>query len=198
MAAVPATSITMLKDLSSDASSVRWTEFFRKYEAPMRGFLHERFPGVDPDDAMQKTLIALAKALPHYRYTPDRNGHFRNYLIGILFHKALDILSKDARQAGIRNRLKDEPRPETSPDEEAESWKTSAMEVAVEQLMADPKIRPATREVFRHVALMHEPPEQVAAQFGITRNNVDQIKNRMIARLSTMIRAMTQDIGMIG
>ena len=65
------------------------------------------------------------------------------------------------------------------------------MEAAVEQLMSDPKISPATREVFRHVALMHEKPEDVARQFGISRNNVDQIKNRMIGRLADMVRAMT-------
>ena len=37
---------------------------------------------------------------------------------------------------------------------------------------------------------MHEPPTQVAAEFGTTRNNVDQIKKRMIARLSEMVRSM--------
>ena len=70
----------------------------------------------------------------------------------------------------------------------------SAMEAAVEQLMSDPKINPATREVFRHVALMHERPESVSEQFGISRNNVDQIKNRMIRKLTEMTRAMTDGI----
>ena len=61
----------------------------------------------------------------------------------------------------------------------------------MEQLLADDSIALTTREVFRHVALMHEPPLDVARQFGITRNNVDQIKARLIARLKDLITSMT-------
>jgi len=57
--------------------------------------------------------------------------------------------------------------------------------------MANPAINPTTREVFRHVALMHEPSAHVAAAFGMTRDNVDQIKSRMIARLAKLVRSMT-------
>lgn len=212
MANIPSTSITMLKAISGDASSVRWTEFFRKYEGPMRGFLHARYPAVEADDAIQETMVALVKALPDYHYTPDGSGHFRNYLMGILGHKAADILRKGKRQASLRDGLRNERRsglrmsravsPESAcgygdvvrredPGED-ESWKTSAMEAAVEQLMSDDGIMPTTREVFRHVALMHESPDDVAAQFGISRNNVDQIKKRMIGRLAKMVAAMTE------
>ena len=190
MANVPLTSITLLKAISGDASSVRWTEFFRKYESAMRGFLRARFPTVDPDDAMQDTLVALAKALPDYHYTPDAHGHFRNYLMGILAHKAADIRRKSARQSDIRRRLTKEPpaRDDVDGDDEL---KASAMEAAIDQLMSDTGISPTTREVFRHVALLHEKPEAVAEKFGIARNNVDQIKNRMIRKLADMVRAMT-------
>ena len=201
MAGVPSTSITLLKAISSGADSVRWAEFFEKYESPMRGFLQTKFPSVDQDDAIQDTMVALMKALPDYHYTPDANGHFRNYLMGILSHKAADILRKSAKQASIRERLRSshlaEPqahgcrRVEADEDEE---WQAAAMEAAVEQLMSNPRINPATREVFRHVALMHEKPEDVARQFGISRNNVDQIKSRMIGKLAEMIRAMTAGV----
>ena len=36
-----------------------------------------------------------------------------------------------------------------------------------------------------------EPPETVAQMFGIERNNVDQIKSRLIARLARLVKAMT-------
>ena len=51
-----------------------------------------------------------------------------------------------------------------------------------------------TREVFRHVAMLHEPPESVAAAFGITRNNVDQIKRRLVERLQRLVSAMTEEV----
>ena len=75
-----------------------------------------------------------------------------------------------------------------------DSWKKSAMETAVDQLMSDTKIQPITREVFRRVALMHEHPEDVAKAFGISQNNVYQIKKRMIGKLAEMIRSMTAGI----
>ena len=198
MAGIPSTSITLLKAISSDTGSVRWTEFFGKYESAMRGFLQAKFPTVEQDDAIQETMVALMKALPDYHYTPDENGHFRSYLMGILSHKAADILRKNAKQASIRERIKSSrpAKPQAHEYRDSESgedkeWLASVMETAIEQLMSDPKINSATREVFRHVALMHEKPEDVARQFGISRNNVDQIKNRMIGKLAEMTRAMT-------
>lgn len=203
MANVPATSITLLNAISNSADSVRWAEFIRAYEPAMRGFLHDRFPTVEPEDAMQETLVALTKALPDYHYTPDARGHFRNYLMGILRHKATDLLKKNARQTELCSRMRSErssvaghlpdPRSDGLDDEDAR-WQQSLLEAAIEQLMADGRVSPTTREIFRHVVLLHESPENVAAQFNITRNNVDQIKKRMIGKLTDLVRAMSTGI----
>jgi hypothetical protein len=40
---------------------------------------------------------------------------------------------------------------------------------------------------------MHEPPAEVAAAFGLSRANVDQIKRRMVQRLSALVAAMTDE-----
>jgi RNA polymerase sigma factor (sigma-70 family) len=189
MANAPVTSITLLKGLASGTDNARWAEFFRIYEQPMRSFLQSRFPSVDADDAIQETMVALTRRMPDYHYTPDRNGHFHNYLTGILKHKAEDALRREARESGKRDRLKHgaaNPPP-------SEDWKVAAMNAALEQLLSDESINARAREVFRHVALMHEPPAEVAAAFGISRANVDQIKRRMVQRLSTLVAAMTED-----
>ena len=191
---IPTTSITLLKDLASGAAGARWTEFYRVYEEPMRGFLRTRFPSVEEDDAIQETMSALAQALPDYRCTPDEKRHFRNYLMGILKHKAADLLKRQVRESETRMGLKNEPRQkreQAEEDAEENEWRFAAMESAVEQLMADPSINPRTREIFRHVALLHESAADVARLFGVSRNNVDQIKNRLVRRLSEMVAAMT-------
>ena len=46
MPAIPKTSVSLLEALSGDASSVRWTEFYNKYEGPMRAVLQAHFPTV--------------------------------------------------------------------------------------------------------------------------------------------------------
>ena len=190
MTPVPKTSVSLLKDISDGTASVRWTEFYRRYEPAMRGFLRERFPSAEADDVIQETLLALMKAMPEYHYTPDSKGHFHNYLMGIVKHKALDAIRRNASFSSLRSDLAQEEGLRTAAPGEGDSWKIAAMEAAMEQLMSDDSITASTREVFRHVALMNEPPEDVARQFGITRNNVDQIKSRMIGKLSALVSSM--------
>ena len=192
MASAPNTSITLLTGLASGTDPARWTEFCLRYEPLMRGFLRQNFPSVDQDDAIQETLIALSKALPNYRYTPDGNGHFRNYLMGIVKHKAMDELRRRESQSRLKSGFANEAAAThfPPPSDEDDDWKREAMETALEQVLADDAISPRTREVFRHVAILHEPPQEVALRFGISRGNVDQIKKRMIDRLAALVAAM--------
>lgn len=194
MTTIPPTSVSLLKAISDGTASARWTDFYCRYAPAMRGFLYERFPSVEADDVIQETLIALTKAMPDYHYTPDVNGHFRNYLMGIVKHKALDALRRAKNFSDLKTDIEqnDDRYAFTPPiPDEDDAWKQSAMETAIEQVMSDENITARTREVFRHVALMHEPPDEVAQQFGISRNNVDQIKKRMITKLSELVTAMT-------
>ena len=192
MANAPVTSITLLKSLASGTDNARWAEFFRIYEQPMRSFLSARFPSVDADDAIQETMLALMRRMPDYHYTPDSNGHFHNYLTGILKHKAEDALRREARESGKRDKLKERGAAD-APREDPDDWKLAAMNAALEQLRSDESVNERAREVFRHVALMHEPPAEVAAAFGISRTNVDQIKRRMVQRLSVLVSSMTAE-----
>ena len=192
MANAPVTSITLLKSLASGTDNARWAEFFRIYEQPMRSFLSARFPSVDADDAIQETMVALMRRMPDYHYTPDSNGHFHNYLTGILKHKAEDALRREARESGKRDKLKERGAAD-APREDPDGWKLAAMNAALEQLLSDESVNARAREVFRHVALMHEPPAEVAAAFGISRTNVDQIKRRMVQRLSILVSSMTAE-----
>ena len=193
MANAPATSITLLKGLASGTDNARWAEFFRIYEQPMRSFLSARFPSVDADDAIQETMVALMRRMPDYHYTPDSNGHFHNYLTGILKHKAEDALRREARESGKRDKLKERGAAD-APREDPDDWKLAAMNAALEQLLSDESVNARAREVFRHVALLHEPPAEVAAAFGISRANVDTIKRRLVLRLSELVRSMTDDL----
>ena len=192
MANAPVTSITLLKSLASGTDNARWAEFFRIYEQPMRSFLSARFPSVDADDAIQEAMVALMRRMPDYHYTPDSNGHFHTYLTGILKHKAEDALRREARESGKRDKLKERGAAD-APREDPDDWKLAAMNAALEQLLSDESVNARAREVFRHVALMHEPPAEVAAAFGISRTNVDQIKRRMVQRLSVLVSSMTAE-----
>ena len=184
----PVTSISLLRVLGEDSQSPRWTEFARLYASTIDGFLFKYFPQVDAEEVVNETLVALVEKLPLYEYDPDTKGHFRNYLIGIVRFKAIEQLKRYKRDSGLKKALETEAQLSWEYDKQSyfvdlRDWQKEAYEAALAQFMADKSISTRDKEIFRRIALRGESPEDVAAIFGIKRNNVDQIKARMVARL---------------
>ena len=71
----------------------------------MLSYLQARFPSLDADDIIQETFVALAKILPDYKYAPEKNGAFHNFLTGVLRNKALCALDASYRQMAIEERM---------------------------------------------------------------------------------------------
>ena len=179
----PTTSTTLLKSLG-DAQSARWGDFVERYEPSMRAFLSATFPSVPADDLIQETLLVLVRAMPFYVYSPKEKGHFRNYLFGILRHKALRHLREHEREkAALRELAKISPAETTADEAEEAAFRDSVYELALVELLADPSIREQSKQIFIRVAINGEKPETVATLFGVTRNSVDQTKNRLVAKL---------------
>ena len=191
------TSTTLLKAIGADADSPRWVEFVARYQPVMESFLKSQFPDVDADDVMQETLIVLARKLPEYHYAPDIKGHFRNYLFGILKNKAREAQKSHAKLNRVETAAKELAEASgavSAPDEsEREDWRISAYEVALQQLLANPRRSERTRQIFIRTALKGEDPASVAALFGTTRNNVDQIKNRMTSELRDLAMRLADE-----
>ena len=193
MAEIPTTSTTLLKDLAKDSQHARWGEFVARYRPMMEAFMRERFPSLDADDVIQETLIELIKAFPVYHYSPREKGHFHNYLTGILRHRALRLADEESRRAArqvpsVGQMVADMP--SFLAAEEESAWRASLLEIALQQLLSDSTIHERTRQVFARVAVNGEKPEAVAAAFGITRNAVDQMKSRLMARLRELVAAL--------
>ena len=196
---IPETSTTLLRDIAQDSQHARWAEFVARYRPMMEVFMRERFPSLDADDVVQETLIAVWAALPYYRYAPEEKGYFHNYLTGILRNKALRQLRQDQRQAEIvemagsrvprdrDGRAGASRTPSGMMSDDEQSWRETLVEIALQQLMNDESIHSRTRQVFLRLAVNGEKPDDVAAAFGINRNAVDQIKNRMMPRLQRIV-----------
>lgn len=196
MAEIPKTSIVLLKAISEDTDSVRWYDFYNRYYPVMDGYLRAAFPSLEADDIIQDVMLVLMKKLPGYRYAPDERGHFRNYLIGIVKYKAIEHLKRRKRDSDGVEAYKegvefvDSVEPARTAEEDL---RHVAYEIALAQLMADSEIQERNKCVFLRVAVNNESPESVAKAYDITRNNVDQIKNRMIAKLREISRQWRHD-----
>ena len=178
--------------MAADSRHVRWGGFVRRYQPMMEEYLRTHFPGLEAEDIISETLIALVDVLKNYRYAPDETGSFHNYLTGILKHKALyrrRVAERHEKsQAAFEEsaRRVDDP---SSADEERE-WKETVFAIAVRQLMSDETIQDRTKQVFLRVVINHESPDAVAESFGIKRNAVDQMKSRMMTKLREIVESL--------
>ena len=195
MSIIPTTSTTLLRDLAQDSQHARWGEFVARYRPMMEAYMREHFPSVEPDDAIQETLVAVCRVMPSYRYDPDAKGHFRNYLTGILRNKARRTLRDGRRRGeiaaaadGLLNGERASARQEWQAEEQA--WRESVFETALAQLLADPSVADRTKRIFERTAINGEPPESVAAAFKMTRHAVDQAKSRAMGRLREIVKGL--------
>lgn len=184
-----ATTSTGLLKAIADENSARWGEFVDRYEAPLRSYLAAHFPGVEADDVLQETFAAVAGRIKHYHYNPDVKGFFRNWLTGILRHKAIRELEKN--QSRIRREQISANATATDEPFSDDEWRMAAMEVALAELLADETIHYRSREVFRRVAVNGEKPETVAEAFGLKANAVRQTKCRLAKRLKALVERIT-------
>lgn len=192
MSDVPKTSTTLLNELACDTQHARWGEFVARYHPMMLSFMQERFPRLDAEDIIQDTLIALIEIFPVYHYSPEEKGSFHNYLTGILRNKALRQIQRENRRLANMQAYAKEANAAAVQDatQDADSSQRARFEIALRQLLSDDTVHARTREVFRRVAVNGEKPDAVASDFGITRNAVDQMKNRMMSRLRDFVAAL--------
>ena len=202
MIGIPTTSTTLLRDLAHDSQHARWGEFVARYRPMMAAFMRERFPSLDADDVIQETLVAVCRVMPSYHYDPDAKGHFRNYLTGILRHRAFRMLGEESRRAklvaDIRRDGDSAPCHDgggragsplhAEPDDEA--WREAVFEMALARFLADPSVADRTKRIFERTAIGCESPEAVAAAFQMTRHAVDQAKSRALSRLREIVKQL--------
>lgn len=177
----------MLKQIAGASEHPRWEEFVAKYRPAMEAYVRERFPGLEADDLIQETLVGLMKALPDYVSREDRKGTFHNFLTGVLRHKALDALRREGRRAEL-----DDLAASFASDgaASADGWRKTVYAVALEQLMANPRLGARSKQIFTRTALRGEDPKEVADSLLVSRNVVDQTKSRMTARLREIIESL--------
>ena len=185
----PVTSRKLLAAIGSGPGATRWTEFFHKYTPGLRDYATRHFPSLEADDLIQDTFLVLVKRLKTYQYDPKAKGAFHNYLTGILRFLAIDRLRDKDRETASRKSLAEDPTVQSHADSPFSigDWKKSAYEIALRRFLADPRVQPQTKEIFKRVSIRGEKPETVAKDFGLTRNTVDQIKDRSIRRLKVLV-----------
>lgn len=195
---IPKTSVMLLTAIANSSETPRWYEFYDRYQPMMATFLR-RFPYLNADDVIQDAMLVFIKKIPDYQYDPNTKGHFHSYLLSILRYKALEALRRVKRDHVLAPDFQnDSIGPEVTMAmeeynkaiaEEKDEFHATCAELAIMRFLKDESISMRDREIFKRIR-RGESPESIAIAYGVTRNNIDQIKARTMKR----IRMIAEDI----
>ena len=173
---------SVLKAVADTENEAAWQRLFDLYA----GFVfsmarHKGLNETDADDIVQVVCADLARNLPTFEY--DRaNGRFRSYLSGLVNWRVMDRLKASKRDAELKANFWEEAKAAGGDDDFSErEWQTAAMEEALRRMK--PSVSPEHYAAFVASAVEGQDTETVMRLYGISRDNLYQIRKRLTAKL---------------
>lgn len=191
-----------LLDALARSDNAAWAKFYLLYGGAVRTFaIRQGLDAVAVDDVLQETALVLMRKLPDFQYDPAK-GRFRNYLLTIVHRKVLDARRRAGRRAevpleapvGVEGLapiewIEDGGTPSQAERIETE-WREALYAQALKRVLADPRNEPGTMEIFRAYVLEGQDVAEVCRRYGMTANNVYQIKKRTLSRIARECREL--------
>jgi RNA polymerase sigma factor (sigma-70 family) len=197
MSAFPETSATLLAKLAAQVTGedeANWARFADLYVPAIREFARRRGDGRDVDDVVQEVLVGLVRVLREGRFAVrEGKGNFRAYLAKMIRSQLYMAYRREkARGLGLNVPLED-----AEPSVPAESvtaaidaeWAAARHRAAVEHVLTRTLVSDLNKRLYRAYVLDERPIDEVAHEFGVTRNQVSQAKmriGRMVAAIESV------------
>ena len=194
MSAFPETSATLLSKLAAQITGedeANWARFVDLYVPAIRDFARHRGDGRDVDDVVQEVLAGLVRVLRSGSFSVrEGKGNFRAYLAKMIRSQLYMAYRREkARGLGLNVPL-DDVQPSVSSQSvtaaiDAE-WAAARHRAAVEHVLTKTLVSDLNKRLYRAYVLDDRPIDEVAREFGVTRNQVSQAKvriGRMVAAI---------------
>ena len=194
MSAFPETSVTLLSKLAAQITGedeANWARFVDLYVPAIRDFARHRGDGRDVDDVVQEVLAGLVRVLRSGSFSVrEGKGNFRAYLAKMIRSQLYMAYRREkARGLGLNVPL-DDVQPSVSSQSvtaaiDAE-WAAARHRAAVEHVLTKTLVSDLNKRLYRAYVLDDRPIDEVAREFGVTRNQVSQAKvriGRMVAAI---------------
>lgn len=194
-----ATLIQRLKDWRDQSS---WQDFFDTYWKLIYGTaIKSGLSGAEAQDAVQETMIAVAKHMPSFKYDPAL-GSFKTWLLNMTRWRITDQLRKrgpfvasqstaDDTATGTRtvDKVVDPMSPALDALWDAE-WEKNLLDAAVAKVKR--RLDPQKYQIFDLYANKGWPPEKVAATLGISVGQVYLAKHRTTEMIKEEVKKLEQ------
>ncbi len=197
--AFPVTSITLIqkfKSMPPGGDEAHWVRFWDLYAPAMRQFAVWKGGEKNADDIVMKVFEKLVDVLRNGKYDPAA-GRFHSYLATMISNEVHMQHRKDEVRRQEDHVTLDSGISETILDGGANAveqidadWQRAVLAAAVEHVLTKSALSDRDRKVYRAYVQENKPIEKVAAEFGITRNLVSQIKTRIERRIAAIGRQL--------
>jgi RNA polymerase sigma factor (sigma-70 family) len=189
-----ATRPSLLRRLKDGLDDGAWGEFSARYSPLILRYAHARgLQRSDAEDVCQLTLLKLTRTFRNFEYDPAR-GRFRDYLGRVVRSViASELARPNARAAtvwesGVANDVADP----TDPDDPEwdRQWRLHHLERAMVAIRRS--FDAQSIAIFDRLA-KGAVPELLAAEFGVSRDAIYKVKQRVRDRLKELVRLQIDD-----
>lgn len=196
------TRASLIHRLKNWQDATSWQEFFKVYWRLIYGVA--RKAGLSDDEAqdvVQETLISVAKHMPTFEYDPSI-GSFKSWLLNMTrwriigqFRKRQPLAEHAANESANRNATVDDAPDPNAPDLDAvweAEWESNLLHAAMNNLRRT--IDPMRYQVFEFYVNKEWSAEKVAERFGVSVDQVYQIKHRVTEALREEVRRLEKEM----
>ena len=186
---------SVLRAVANTENEAAWQRIFDLYA----GFIFSiaRSKGLKPEDAddiVQIVFTDLARNLPTFQY--DRaKGRFRSYLAGLVHWRVTDRLKAGKRNMELMASFEEESKSTIAAGDaafEEREWQAAALEEALRRIK--PGVRPEHYAAFVASTVEGQDTETVMRLYGLSRDNLYQIRKRLTAKLRETVEQVLADM----
>ncbi len=195
------TQVTLLKKLRSWDDQESWRQFFNTYwhlllSVALKAGLTEE----EAQDAVQETIISVAKTMPRFQYNPARCS-FKTWLWHLVQKRIADQFRTRPPAAARTETRSDLANHRTSTVERVadpasvdldavweEEWKRSVFEAAVKRVRTKASIE--QYQIFDFYVLRNWPVKKVISALGISKTQVYLAKHRVLGLVKREARLL--------
>lgn len=189
--------LSRLKDWN-DAQS--WLDFYDTYRRLIFAVaVKAGLTDAEAADALQETIIAVAREIREFKYDPAR-GSFKGWLlqqtrwrIGDQFRKRQWRLRERWQETGKTDAMERVPDPASLEIPESlwdQEWRRNLLEVAAERVKE--KVEPRTWQIYQLYVQEEWPMAKVAKSLGVSSTLVYVVKHRIEAMLKRETRLLAK------
>lgn len=182
---------SVLRAVANTENEAAWQRFFDLYAGFVFSIARSKgLNDTDADDIVQMVFSDLARNLPTFQY--DRaKGKFRSYLAGLVHWRVMDRLKAGKRDMELMASFEEEAKATSSAGDktfEEREWQAAALEEALRRIK--PEVNPEHYAAFVASAIEGQDTEAVTRLYGISSDNLYQIRKRLTAKLRETVASV--------